>query len=65
MLAATAPHSLASEWKTFGDQSGEPKGIIQVTEYNGILIGKIKELLEGAPSRLATRARADRRQAIE
>jgi len=59
--AATAPHSLADEWKTFDDQSGKPKGIIPITENNGVLIGKIGDFLEGAPSRLATRARANRK----
>jgi len=42
-------------------KTGKPKGITQITENNGVLIGKFRDFLEGAPSRLATRARANRK----
>lgn len=40
--------SPAGQWKTIDDQSGKPKSIVQITEDNGVLTGKIAELLEGA-----------------
>ena len=42
-------------------KTGKPKGIIPIAEYNGVLIGKIGDFLEGAPSRLAMRARTNRK----
>lgn len=35
-------------WRTIDDQSGKPKSIIEITEGNGELTGKIVKLLEGA-----------------
>lgn len=45
---AADPNSPVGKWKTIDDKSGKPKSIIQITESNGVLTGKIVELLEGA-----------------
>lgn len=52
---AADPHSPVGQWKTIDDKSGKPKSIVQITEDNGILTGKIVELLEGAAEKTCSK----------
>lgn len=62
-LLATAPaadpNSPIGNWKTIDDQSGKPKSIVQITESNGALTGKIVELLEGASEKTCSKCDGD------
>ncbi len=62
-LLATAqaadPNSPIGNWKTIDDQSGKPKSIVQITESNGALTGKIVELLEGASEKTCSKCEGD------
>ncbi|UYW02173.1 DUF2147 domain-containing protein [Flavobacterium agricola] len=40
--------SVAGKWKTFDDKTGEAKSIVEITEVNGKLQGKIIEVLNPA-----------------
>lgn len=51
----------AGQWKTIDDQSGKPKSIIQITENNGVLTGKIVELLEARRKKRAASVKATRK----
>lgn len=63
LLLATAhaadPHSPVGKWKTIDDKTGKPKSIVQVTESNGVLTGKIVELLEGATEKTCGKCEGD------
>jgi uncharacterized protein (DUF2147 family) len=63
LLLATAqaadPQSPAGQWKTIDDKSGKPKSIVQITEDNGVLTGKIVELLEGATEKTCGKCEGD------
>ena len=63
LLLATAqaadPNSPAGKWKTIDDKSGKPKSIVQITESNGVLAGKIVELLEGASEKTCSKCEGD------
>ena len=62
-LLATAqaadPNSPTGKWKTVDDKSGKPKSIVQITESNGVLTGKIVELLEGASEKTCSKCEGD------
>ena len=64
-LLATAqaadPNSPIGKWKTIDDQSGKPKSIVQITESNGVLTGKIVELLEGASEKTCSKCEGDQK----
>jgi len=38
--------SPVGRWKTFDDKTGRPKSIVQITEQNGELSGKVSQVLE-------------------
>lgn len=63
LLLATAhaadPNSPVGKWKTIDDKTGKPKSIVQVTENNGVLTGKIVELLEGATEKTCGKCDGD------
>ena len=63
LLLATAqaadPNSPAGKWKTIDDKSGKPKSIVQITDSNGVLTGKIVELLEGASEKTCSKCEGD------
>ncbi len=56
---AADPDSPAGKWKTIDDKSGKPKSIVQITENNGVLTGKIVELLEGASEKTCSKCEGD------
>lgn len=46
LLATTASaQTVLGKWKTFDDETGDAKSIIEITERNGKIYGKIIELL--------------------
>jgi len=51
--------SPVGRWKTIDDKSGKPKSIVQITESNGVLTGKIVELLEGASEKTCSKCEGD------
>ena len=63
LLLATAhaadPTSPVGQWRTIDDQSGKPKSIVQITENQGVLTGKIVELLEGATEKTCSKCAGD------
>lgn len=63
LLALATPaanlDSPAGRWKTIDDESGKPKSIVQITEDNGVLTGKIVELLEGASEKTCGKCEGD------
>ncbi len=63
LLLATAqaadPNSPVGKWKTIDDKSGKPKSIVQISESNGVLTGKIVELLEGATEKTCSKCEGD------
>jgi uncharacterized protein (DUF2147 family) len=56
---AADPNSPVGKWRTIDDQSGKPKSIVQITEDNGVLTGKIVELLEGATEKTCGKCEGD------
>jgi len=44
--AFAADASPAGVWKTIDDKTGQPKSIVEITEQNGELTGKVKEVLQ-------------------
>jgi uncharacterized protein (DUF2147 family) len=62
-LLATAqaadPNSPVGKWRTIDDKSGKPKSIVQITENDGVLTGKIVELLEGASEKACSKCEGD------
>ena len=63
LLLATAHaadlNSPVGKWKTIDDKSGKPKSIVQITESNGALTGKIVELLAGATEQTCSKCEGD------
>lgn len=51
--------SPVGEWRTIDDQSGKPKSIVQITEDQGALTGKIVKLLEGATEKTCSKCEGD------
>lgn len=51
--------SPVGRWRTIDDQSGKPKSIVQITEDQGVLTGKIVELLEGATEKTCSKCEGD------
>jgi uncharacterized protein (DUF2147 family) len=51
--------SPVGKWRTIDDQSGKPKSIVQITEDQGVLTGKIVELLEGATEKTCSKCEGD------
>ena len=58
---AASPDSPVGQWKTIDDKSGKPKSIVQITENNGVLTGKIVELLEGATEKTCSKCEGDQK----
>ena len=58
---AADPSSPVGQWKTIDDKSGKPKSIVQITESNGVLTGKIVELLEGAAEKTCSKCEGDQK----
>jgi uncharacterized protein (DUF2147 family) len=56
---AADPNSPVGKWKTIDKDSGKPKSIIEITENNGVLTGKIVELLEGANEKTCSKCEGD------
>lgn len=56
---AADPNSPVGKWRTIDDKSGKPKSIVQITEDNGVLTGKIVELLEGATEKTCSKCEGD------
>jgi uncharacterized protein (DUF2147 family) len=46
LITAAESASPVGKWKTFDDKTGRAKSIVQVTEENGELTGKVLEVLE-------------------
>ena len=46
LMNAAESDSPVGKWKTFDDRTGRPKSIVQITEENGELTGKVLEVLE-------------------
>ncbi|GAB3039496.1 hypothetical protein GCM10027285_24790 [Oleiagrimonas citrea] len=44
--ALAATHSPVGTWKTIDDDTGQAKAIVQLTEHNGVLEGKILQVLK-------------------
>lgn len=62
LLAIAYAADLASPvgpWRTIDDQSGKPKSIVQITEDNGMLTGKIVQLLEGATEQTCSKCEGE------
>lgn len=58
---AADPDSPVGQWKTIDDKSGKPKSMVQITENNGVLTGKIVELLEGATEKTCSKCEGDQK----
>ena len=58
---AASPDSPVGQWKPIDDKSGKPKSIVQITENNGVLTGKIVELLEGATEKTCSKCEGDQK----
>ena len=43
-FATQAQDSIAGRWKTIDDETGKPKSIVQITEVDGVITGKIEKL---------------------
>ena len=56
---AADPNSPVGQWKTIDDKSGKPKSIVQISESNGVLTGKIVKLLEGAAEQTCSKCEGD------
>lgn len=39
-----------TRWQTFDDETGKPKGVIELTEKNGLIFGNIVKTLAGNPN---------------
>jgi len=46
LITAAESDSPVGKWKTFDDKTGRAKSIVQITEENGELTGKVLEVLE-------------------
>ena len=46
LMIAAESDSPVGNWKTFDDKTGRAKSIVQITEENGALTGKVLEVLE-------------------
>jgi uncharacterized protein (DUF2147 family) len=46
LMTAAESDSPVGKWKTFDDKTGRVKSIVQITEENGELTGKVLEVLE-------------------
>jgi len=44
--ALAADMSPVGTWKTIDDKTGQPKSIVEITEQNGELTGRVKEVLQ-------------------
>ena len=53
LMTAAASDSPVGKWKTFDDKTGRVKSIVQITEENGELTGKVLQVLE-SPYRAAS-----------
>ncbi|MBB5019671.1 uncharacterized protein (DUF2147 family) [Chitinivorax tropicus] len=40
-VALAASDSPVGKWKTIDDKTGKPKGVVEITEQNGVLTGRI------------------------
>ena len=68
-VALTAPLALRAQatpvgvWRTISDTDGKPRGIIEITEVNGELVGTVKSsLVEGnRPDEVCDKCTDDRR----
>jgi len=58
---AASPDSPVGQWKTIDDKTGKPKSIVEITESNGVLTGKIVELLEGAAEKTCSKCEGDQK----
>ncbi len=56
---AADPNSPVGKWKTMDKDSGKPKSIVEITENNGVLTGKIVQLLEGATQKMCSKCEGD------
>lgn len=43
-VAAQAQNSIVGRWKTIDDETGKPKSIVEITEKDGAIVGKIERL---------------------
>jgi uncharacterized protein (DUF2147 family) len=46
MIAFAQSESPVGTWKTFDDKTGRPRSIVQITEQDGALTGKVIQVLE-------------------
>lgn len=43
-VSATAQDSIVGRWKTIDDETGKPKSIVEISEKDGVVTGKIERL---------------------
>lgn len=69
LLAGLLPAALHAQsratplgtWHTFDDATGKPRGVVELTEHDGVITGTIRaSLVPGEPERLCTRCPGDR-----
>ena len=58
---AMADAHFADRWVTIDDESGEPKSIVQITESQGNLMGKVVKLLPAAEDKICTACKGERK----
>ena len=46
MRAFAADATPVGVWKTIDDKTGQPKSLVEISEQNGMLTGKVKEVLQ-------------------
>lgn len=52
-------NSPVGKWKTIDDKTGKAKSIVEITESNGMLTGKIVKLLEGVAEQTCSKCEGD------
>ncbi|MDX9873493.1 MAG: DUF2147 domain-containing protein [Spongiibacteraceae bacterium] len=62
MLAAgLAQADVTGRWKTIDDETGLPKSIVELSERDGKLFGRVTELLSRAPDTRCDKCKGERR----
>jgi uncharacterized protein (DUF2147 family) len=58
-----ADASPAGVWKTIDDKTGQPKSLVEISEANGVLTGKVKEVLQSdqGPNPVCKECEGDRK----
>jgi uncharacterized protein (DUF2147 family) len=61
--AFAADATPAGVWKTIDDKTGQPKSLVEISEQNGVLTGKVKEVLQSdqGPNPICKECEGDRK----